>query len=316
MVKAPDMDTLIRNMEKLEEYGLSRPLNPPAAAQPLRTRAQQPAGLLQTDITFVNDAYDSRKTGIGKSTPSPSAYRLCMGSEFISFMCDKINTQPHGHLAIQLAFNFDAPFQLRMNGSRAFHLFFFTIPANTPHQLVSPAGKHLSILLDPVSALGRRLSLLSQDQNRFLAYHRSVIERIYPHIRARLAEFETNRFLNSIISNLLSMMSDMPEFPMDNRIENAIARCRINEGKDIGTRDLAEWTALSESRARHLFKEETGVLFTRYLKWLKTMAVLKHTSTTGSTLTEAAQMSGFSDSAHLSRTFRELFGLMPSSVLK
>jgi len=36
----------------------------------------------------------------------------------------------------------------------------------------------------------------------------------------------------------------------------------------------------------------------------------------GMTLTQAAHEAGFSDTAHLSRTFMDMFGVNPSTVLK
>ena len=112
------------------------------------------------------------------------------------------------------------------------------------------------------------------------------------------------------------MISGLPGYRMDERIRNAITRCKTKGDKDLDTSDLAGWTSLSNSRARHLFKEETGGPFTQYLKWLKTMEAVKHACLSGSNLTETAHMAGFSDSAHLSRTFKEMFGLVPSSVLQ
>jgi AraC-like DNA-binding protein len=319
MIKQPDTDMLIHSMKKMEEYGI------PGLDSPDQKRV----GLLKApgrnevrseevtpDIMFVNQAYDSRKTGINDSAYSPSVYRLYPGSEFLSFTCNKINTQPHRHFAIQLAFNFEAPFILSMAESEKFGLFFFIIPTDIPHQFSSPAGKHISILVDPLSLLGRRLRLLFEDQDSFTAFNRSVIDKVYPYIQTRLPEFETVHFLNNIIACLSHMISELPGYPMDERIRQAITHCRIKGGRELHTSDLAGWTSLSKSRARHLFKEQTGVSFKRYLKWLKTMEAVKYACTANSNLTEAAHMAGFSDSAHLSRTFKEMFGLSPSSIFK
>jgi AraC-like DNA-binding protein len=65
----------------------------------------------------------------------------------------------------------------------------------------------------------------------------------------------------------------------------------------------------------HLFKEQVGVPLRRYLLWHRILAAVDR-ATQGETLTEAAHASGLADSAHLSRAFREIFGLSPSRVLK
>ena len=53
--------------------------------------------------------------------------------------------------------------------------------------------------------------------------------------------------------------------------------------------------------------------FRAYLLWLR----LEHSLAAyvaGRTLTEAAYAGGFADSAHLSRTFKRMFGIAPASV--
>ena len=59
--------------------------------------------------------------------------------------------------------------------------------------------------------------------------------------------------------------------------------------------------------------EETGLPFRTYVLWLRVVrAVDAHTK--GASLTEAAQEAGFADSAHLSRTFKRMFGLPAASL--
>lgn len=70
---------------------------------------------------------------------------------------------------------------------------------------------------------------------------------------------------------------------------------------------------LSTSRFRHLFVEQTGLPFKTYVLWLRlTQAVGRYAA--GATLTQAAHQAGFADSAHLSRTFRRMFGIAPASL--
>lgn len=319
MRKQPDLNMLIHSMKKLKECGFPDLPSPDQnRPNPLSVQRKSEGGSEKrhSDIMFVNEAYDSRKTGINELVHVPSAYRLYVGSESFSFTCNQLKSQRHGHLAIQIAFNFEAPFLLSIDESEEIELFFFIIPTNVPHQLVSSAGKHLSILVDPLSVLGRKLNLLVEDQELFIAFNRSVINRVYPSLHTRLPEFETVHFLNNIIAFLSHIIPELPECRMDERIRHAITRCQIKGGNKCAAKDLAEWTFLSESRARHLFKEETGLPFTQYLKWLRMMEAIKYACTSGGSLTEAAHIAGFSDSAHLSRTFKEMFGLVPSSVLQ
>jgi AraC-like DNA-binding protein len=77
--------------------------------------------------------------------------------------------------------------------------------------------------------------------------------------------------------------------------------------------DAAAHVGLSTGRARHLFVEETGLPFRTYLLWRRLMRAAELFSA-GSSLTDAAHGAGFSDSSHLSRTFRRMFGIAADSL--
>ncbi len=84
-----------------------------------------------------------------------------------------------------------------------------------------------------------------------------------------------------------------------------------------GTPRLAEAArraGISPTRLTHVFSREVGIPFRRFVLWTR----MKHAvaaAQRGDDLTHAAAAAGFSDSAHLSRTFRAMFGLSPSLVL-
>lgn len=65
---------------------------------------------------------------------------------------------------------------------------------------------------------------------------------------------------------------------------------------------------LSEGRFLHLFREQMGIAWRPYLLWRRLLCAVRSMGR-GASATEAAHEAGFSDSAHLSRTFRKSFGL-------
>jgi len=85
-------------------------------------------------------------------------------------------------------------------------------------------------------------------------------------------------------------------------------------GGPVSRRQLAELADLSPSRFSHWFVEQTGLPLRSYRKWLRLELAL-HQLAYGGNLTEAAHAAGFTDSAHLSRTFREMFGQNPAALL-
>ena len=72
--------------------------------------------------------------------------------------------------------------------------------------------------------------------------------------------------------------------------------------------------ALSESRFLHLFSQELGITWRPYLLWRRMMCAIQ-AIINNSSATEAAHLAGFSDSAHLSRTFRTTFGMTITQAL-
>lgn len=86
---------------------------------------------------------------------------------------------------------------------------------------------------------------------------------------------------------------------------------RLHEAVSLG--DAASVMGVSTGRARHLFVQETGLPFRTYLLWRRLMRALELYAESAS-LTDAAHAAGFADSAHLSRTFRRMFGVVATSL--
>lgn len=72
--------------------------------------------------------------------------------------------------------------------------------------------------------------------------------------------------------------------------------------------DVARRLYLSESRFLHLFSEQVGIPWRPFLLWKRMMCALTNILS-GLNATEAAHTAGFSDGSHLSRTFKNTFGM-------
>jgi AraC-like DNA-binding protein len=78
---------------------------------------------------------------------------------------------------------------------------------------------------------------------------------------------------------------------------------------------MAEVAGLSPSRFMHIFTESVGVPVRRYILWLRVQRACGELMRGGS-VTEAAHRSGFSDSAHLTRTLRRMMGITPGDLVR
>jgi transcriptional regulator GlxA family with amidase domain len=82
---------------------------------------------------------------------------------------------------------------------------------------------------------------------------------------------------------------------------------------DTSLAALAEVVGLSPGRLMHAFTASIGIPLRPYLGWLRlqraAVAVVG-----GAPLSDAAHAAGFADAAHMTRTFRKMFGTPPSAL--
>jgi AraC-like DNA-binding protein len=77
---------------------------------------------------------------------------------------------------------------------------------------------------------------------------------------------------------------------------------------------LSREAGLSPRQMRHMFARDVGLPMRAYLRWKRlhrAMAAVEE----GASLSAAAAAAGFADSAHLTRVFREQFGMTPTQGL-
>ena len=100
---------------------------------------------------------------------------------------------------------------------------------------------------------------------------------------------------------------------MHPQVVRAVALLRRRANDLPGGSELARLLGLSPDRFRHIFARDMNLPYRRYRLWLRLQTAVAHAQS-GASLTEAAHAAGFADSSHLTRTFREMFGIAPSSV--
>lgn len=112
-----------------------------------------------------------------------------------------------------------------------------------------------------------------------------------------------------------ALLDRVPGREPDPRIAQALAALREEDASNLSLEHVARRVCLSPSRLVHLFREETGATFRRQRLWIRIIQSTTLATRTQS-LTDIASASGFSDLAHYSRTFRRVFGVKPTSVVR
>jgi AraC-like DNA-binding protein len=99
------------------------------------------------------------------------------------------------------------------------------------------------------------------------------------------------------------------------RIEKAISFITNLPNKQVKVKTIADHVCLSESRLRHLFKEQVGQPIQNFILWMKVVDSL-NLILKGAQITKTAHETGFWDSSHMNRSYRELLGATPGAIKK
>ena len=106
-----------------------------------------------------------------------------------------------------------------------------------------------------------------------------------------------------------------PARRLDPRVTTVLNAIRERDDLHITLENAAAKAFLSPSRFAHLFKEQVGLPFSRYLLWRKmTRAMVAIASER--TISAAAHAADFADAAHLTRTFYQMIGMAPSLLMR
>jgi AraC-like DNA-binding protein len=106
-----------------------------------------------------------------------------------------------------------------------------------------------------------------------------------------------------------------PARRLDARVTTVLSKVQGADDLRISLEEAAEMAFLSPSRFAHLFKEQLGLPFSRYMLWRKlTRAMVAIGSER--TIADAAQAADFADAAHLTRTFYQMVGMAPSVLMR
>lgn len=107
----------------------------------------------------------------------------------------------------------------------------------------------------------------------------------------------------------------LPARRLDPRVTHVLQQIQCANDLRVSLAAAAKAAFLSPSRFQHLFKQQVGLPFRRYVLWRKVVRAMLAMGREG-TATAAAQDADFADAAHLTRTFCQMFGIPPTVLLR
>jgi len=214
---------------------------------------------------------------------------------------------PHSHHAMQIIWSKNKSL-CKLNGNDISGI--TIIDSKVKHHLEMLEGWVL--LIEPKSNLGQELStkLAGQSFKSFNASSSTITKQ--PTKAEDITKFLTPLFHElALTKQFLVLNKSTVEDKRIQKLLTLLNQCLHGDCiKPANWRaaEVASQLALSESRFLHLFSEELGISWRPYLLWRRMMCAIQAVIN-NSSATNAAHLAGFSDSAHLSRTFRNNFGM-------
>lgn len=222
---------------------------------------------------------------------------------------------PHSHHAIQIVLAIDG--EMAMKGTRGD---WRTGPGiivrhDVEHSYDGKGALGAMIFVDPESSEGVWLQTALADDITVVPEARTSV------CAAALRTFVEKPFEAMEIGELirhcvLSLCAGAPPSRrLDERVTKVLTAIQASDELRMSIEDAAAMAFLSPSRFAHLFKQQVGLPFRRYMLWRKlTRAMLAIGKER--TIAAAAHASDFADAAHLTRTFYQMFGIPPSVMMR
>jgi len=223
-----------------------------------------------------------------------------------------LSAEAHAHHAMQVCVGLEEPLRVRPSARGAWAVHDGCVIAPEQSHEFDAGGRAVALLyIEPEAADGRRVAAVAARRG-ITALDGGIVTRI----RAAMRSATTARGgsgAQTMDAAFAALGFDVGSGPTDARIRRALQSLKQCRFEYPTSADLAAELGVSPGRFRHLWLDELGLAYRRYLLWLRLRAAILATSR-GLSLTEAAHEAGFADSAHLARTFRRLLGIAASAM--
>jgi AraC family transcriptional regulator len=222
---------------------------------------------------------------------------------------------PHSHHAIQIVVGIDGDMALKgargdWRAGRG-----IVVRPDVEHSYDGKGALGAMIFVDPESYEGVWLqTALTEDIT------------VVPEARSRICAEALSTFVEKPFESMevgdlarhcvLSLCAGAPPLRrLDERVTKVLTAIQAADDLRLSIEDAAAMAFLSPSRFAHLFKQQVGLPFRRYMLWRKLTRAMVAIGKEP-TIAAAAHASDFADAAHLTRTFYQMFGIPPSVMMR
>lgn len=246
------------------------------------------------------------------STPPP--IRLYLWPQRVLYLGPSPDNELHRHHAAQICVSLEGTLRIESD-SATVESSAVAVAPDYPHRIDAGDARILAIYLEPESDEYASFvpSFLSGDSSEQLRAFEPAPDNLKSLQGLCLANNDPQHAWNICASALGLGSCSTPRRSRDARVEQVIAMIQAKPNDTHSVDRLANAVHISPSRLSHLFRENVGVSIRRYIVWSRIRQVVQ-LAINGATLTVAAHSAGFADAAHMSNSFRQMFGFAPSAL--
>jgi AraC family transcriptional regulator len=222
---------------------------------------------------------------------------------------------PHSHHAIQIFLAVDGAAAIRETGGEWREGQGVIVRPDVEHSFNARGATGALLFVDPESTEGAWLqSLLAEDITIAPAARlQGCLAELRAFYERPLEAMDASDLVRHCVRAFCT--GAPPSRRLDPRVTTVLKKIRESDDLRMSVENAAALVHLSAGRFQHLFKDQLGLPFRRYMLWRKLtramLAIGRH-----STIADAAHASDFADAAHLTRTFHQMFGIPPSVLMR
>ena len=222
---------------------------------------------------------------------------------------------PHSHHAIQIFLGLDAAAAIRPTGGEWREGRGIIVRPDVEHSFNARGASGALLFVDPESSEGVWLqSVLADDITVAPAARlQGCLDELARFCERPLEGMDPGDLVRHCVRAFCA--GAPPSRRLDGRMMTVLRKIRESDDLRMSLEAAAALVHLSPGRFAHLFKDQLGLPFRRYMLWRKlTRAMLAIGRQ--SSMADAAHASDFADAAHLTRTFHQMFGIPPSVMMR
>lgn len=221
----------------------------------------------------------------------------------------------HAHHAIQIVICIDGEASICGSDGEWRSARGIIVRPNVEHSYNGQGSMSAMLLMDPDSTEGSWLRAALTHEITFLPQTAlaSCVAELQKFCQQPFDSMEVKALIRYCVKSLCAGAPPMRRY--DPRVTMVLNKIRASDDLRMSVETAAAIIHLSPSRFAHLFKQQLGLPFRRYMLWRKltraTLAIARER-----TITAAAHAADFADAAHVTRTFQQMFGIPPSAMMQ